>query len=316
MNQNPNQSDYNEAYSSLPSTIQDFLNSEDLVEIIKNISILAKLNLKQNSRLSYIIGDVLIGKLSIKEFAIKIKSFLEIADPQAQIINEIVNKKIFEPLKIDLNQLAINKQKPAFIPAKTVAPLEKEKTNTTPPVTTNRPKTIEELIYKTKPVEESPKEEPQKPQPTPEVILPEIPEIKIERPVNKTGELKRVSAPSVSPEEQTKIHSKLLEAIKKKESTPKIVEQIKKIIESGPKVSSKEKPPPKTPVKAEEPTASKVIGGENSKKFDAAEEKTDATKKPYIFDVKLKEGEKEKSTKSEEPIVYKKYQPQKPFGEA
>ena len=302
-------------HKQISANLIDYSLSKDFASILEEAYKFGKINILEDKQLlSDLITAILYIVIPREKFKEELIDRLKIQPAYAEIINTIVQQKIFEPLSEELEKYKhlLPKTPSKITELKTSSKIERVQ----PTKEDVKPKTIEELIYKTKPVEESPKEEPQKPQPIPEVILPEIPEIKIERPVNKTGELKRVSAPSVSPEEQTKIHSKLLEAIKKKESTPKIVEQIKKIIESGPKVSSKEKPPPKTPVKAEEPTASKVIGGENSKKFDAAEEKTDATKKPYIFDVKLKEGEKEKSTKSEEPIVYKKYQPQKPFGEA
>ena len=292
----------------LPLKLQDAFFNDYYNQAIADAIILSKLNNeKAKSTLIDIVMAVILLIIPKEKFKIELSKRLEIPAASIEIINQIIQQRIFNPLSAELEQYKNLLPQQSFEIPK---PVE------TPKTQQSRAPQIETLIKPERSSESAKQEESLKTPPIPDLTLPEVPSIKIERPVNKSGELKRVSAPSVSPEEQTKIHSKLLEAIKKKESTPKIVEQIKKIIESGPKVSSKEKPPPKTPVKAEEPTASKVIGGENSKKFDAAEEKTDATKKPYIFDVKLKEGEKEKSTKSEEPIVYKKYQPQKPFGEA
>jgi len=312
--------DYDKLFSSLPPRIQEFLNSEDLIEIIKNTAILAKLNTGQTGRLSYIIGDVLLGKFTIKEFSEKIKSYSGITDPQAQIIKEIIIKKVFEPLKDDLVQLEINKPKFTFpkIPQKETITsrkqIEIQRLNIPEPKipTETMPKSPEVLRKET--FTEAPKkEEINKPKPLPDLSVPEIQEIKIERPMSKTSELKRVTMPSVSPEAQEKIHSKLMEAMKKKEVKPKIVEEMKKVVIEGIKKTPQQKP--KTTPETEKPTVSQVIGGENDN-F-APQEKTEKSpaQKPYILDVKLKE---EKETKQELPKKEIKYQrpSDKPFGEA
>jgi len=146
--------------------------------------------------------------------------------------------------------------------------------------------------------------------------LPEIQEIKIERPVNRTGELKRVTVPSVSPEAQEKIHSKLMEAMKKKDAKPKIVEEMKKVAREGIKKTTPQKTKAKTIPNEEKPIVSQVTGGENHN-F-APQEKTEKSplQKPYILDVKLKEEEeKKKENLPKEEIKYQRPS-DKPFGEA
>jgi len=310
-----NQSDYDKIYPSLPLRIQEFLNSEDLIEKIKNTAILAKLNTEQTGRLSYIIGDVLLGKLTIKEFSEKIKSYLGITDPQAQIIKEIINKKVFEPLKDDLEKYKYLLPKTPFEIKK---PIETQKLNIPEPKIPAEtiPKSLEALTKETF-TGMPKKEEVNKLKPFPDLSLPEIQEIKIERPVNKTGELKRVIVPSVSPEAQEKIHSKLMEAMKKKEAKPKIVEEMKKVIIEGIKKPPQQKPKPKTTPETEEATTSQVIGGEGQKFNPQEKTQKSPSQKPYIFDVKLKEEKtKKEEIQTEELIQYKKYQPKKPFGEA
>jgi hypothetical protein len=311
-----NQSDYDKIFPSLPPKIQEFLNSEELTIIIKNTAILTRLNSQQTGRLSYILGDVFLGKLSTEKFFEEIKFYLEITDPQVQIIKEIITKKIFEPLKDDLGQLKINQSEFIFQKILQKETITLQKPLGIPEAETIKTNEIKELAQKPKPLEAAKTEIITKEKVLPDLSLPEISEIKIERPVNRTGELKRVAMPSVSPEAQEKIHSKLMEAMNKKEAKPKIVEEMKKVVIEGIKKTPQQKPKPKTTLETEESITSQVIGGEG-KQFTSQEKTIPSSLKPYIFDVKLKEEEEKKEeTPSEEPIQYKRYQPQKPFGEA
>lgn len=321
-----NESDYDKIYPSLPPKIQEFLNSEELTIIIKNTAILARLNSQQTGRLSYILGDVFLGKLSTEKFFEEIKFHLEITDPQVQIIKEIITKKIFEPLKDDLNQLKINQ--PEFtlqkiLQKETITPRKPSEISEEEAI---KAEEIKELVQKQKPLEIGKTEVITKEEVLPDLSRPEIQEIKIERPINRTGELKRVTIPSASPETQEKIHSKLMEAMNKKEVKPKIVEEMKKVVIEGIKKTPQQKPKPKTTPETEESITSQVIGGEGKQFIPQEKAPKSSLGKPYIFDVKLKEEpsaakamedkqEKEKTSK-EEPIPYQKYQPQKPFGEA
>jgi hypothetical protein len=321
-----NQSDYDKIFPSLPPKIQEFLNSEELTIIIRDTAILTRLNSEQTGRLSYVLGDVFLGKLSTEKSFEEIKFYLEITDPQVQIIKEIITKKIFEPLKDDLNQLKINQ--PKFIFQK----IQQKET-----ITPRRPfEILEEEAIKTKEIKESVQEQKSfeavktevttKEEVLPDLSLPEIQEIQIERPVNRTGELKRVIVPSTSPEAQEKIHSKLMEAMNKKEVKPKIVEEMKKVVIEGIKKTPQQKSKPKTTQETKESITSQVIGGEGEQFTPEEKAFKSSLEKPYIFDVKLKEepsdakakdGKQEKERTSKEgPIQYQKYQPQKPFGEA
>jgi len=88
--------------------------------------------------------------------------------------------------------------------------------------------------------------------------------------------------PEVTPEEQEKIHSRLLEAIQKKEIKPKILEQIKKVLESGAKTQPETKTPEKPITPAETLSASKVVGGDNNEKF-KTEPKPTSSNQNHIF---------------------------------
>ena len=317
-----NQSDYDKIFPSLPPKIQEFLNSEELTIIIKNTAILARLNSQQTGRLSYILGDVFLGKLSTEKFFEEIKFYLEITDPQVQIIKEIITKKIFEPLKDDLNQLKINQPEFTFqkiLQKETIMP---QKPLEIPEAETIKTKEIKELVQEQKPLEAAKtevitkKEIPQE-EALPDLSQPEIQEIKIERPINRTGELKRVTIPSASPEAQEKIHSKLMEAMNKKEVKPKIVEEMKKVVIEGIKKTPQQKPKPKTTSETEESITSQVIGGEGKQFIPQEKAPKSSLEKPYIFDVRLKEEEEEEK-KEALPKGEIKYQrpSDKPFGEA
>jgi len=247
---------------------------------------------------------IIIPKENLKQ---EIIERLQISPAYAEIINQVIQQRIFGPLKDDLEQYK-------HLLSKT--PFEITRPLGTPEAETIKTEEIKELVQRQKPLEIAKTEMITKEEVLPDLSLPEIPEIKIERPVNRTGELKRVVMPSTSPEAQEKIHSRLMEAMNKKENKPKIVEEMKKVVIEGIKKTPQQKTKPKAISETEESITSQVIGGEG-KQFTSQEKTVPSSPKPYIFDVKLKEEEeKKKETPSEEPVQYKKYQPQKPFGEA
>lgn len=310
-----NKSDYDKIFPSLPPKIQEFLNSEELTIIIRDTAILTRLNSEQTGRLSYILGDVFLGKLSTEKSFEKIKFFLEITDPQVQIIKEIITKKIFEPLKDDLNQLKINHSEFTFqkIPQKeTITPRKPSEISEEEVIKTNE---VKEPIQKQEPLEPAKTELITKEEVLQDFSLPEIQEIKIERPVNRTGELKRVIVPSISPEAQEKIHSKLMEAMNKKEAKPKIVEEMKKVVIEGIKKTPQQKLKPKTIQETEESITSQVIGGEGKQFIPEGKTPKSFLEKPYIFDVKLKEETEKKENLPKGEIKYQRPS-DKPFGEA
>jgi len=278
--------------------------SDTTSDIIRDAATLGQLK-PDPDQLNIIEGDVIdiiLGRAPLNKFSETLKAHLDIPETSLVIINKIIQQKLFDSLKNELNQLEINKPKFTFQKVEPKETMTTEKPLETPKVETIKTEEIKELA--------------QKPKPLPDLSLPEIQEIKIERPVNRTGELKRVSVPSVSPETQEKIHSKLMEAMKKKEAKPKIVEEMKKVVAEGSKRTPQPKPKPKAVSETEKPIVSQVIGGENHN-F-APQEKTEKSplQKPYILDVKLKEEETEKKENlPKEEIKYQK-PAVKPFGEA
>jgi len=291
-------------FAQLTEPLQEAIISTKTGIAIQDALRLAKLSDEHYDKVMDLVGDVLMLNLSREDFQAKLQQVFNLTLPVAQIINQIIQQKIFEPLKDDLNQLKINRPELTFPKIQQKETIPSREPLETPKAETMKTEGIKELA--------------QKPKPLPDLSLPEIQEIKIERPVNRTGELKRVTVPSVSPEAQEKIHSKLVEAMKKKETKPKIVEEMKKVVTAGIKKTPQQKPKPKTIPETEEIIASQVVGGEG-KKFNPQEKiQKSSSQKPYILDVKLKEEEKEQKeeTLTEEPIQYKKYQPKKPFGEA
>lgn len=283
-------------------SLQNFLYSEDLIEIIQNTSILAKLKDDQIGYLTDTLGDVLLGKISRQEFFQTISSHKDITSSQSNIINNTVNTKIFQKFQKEIENLEKRKQTNNVLNKEVPNKMVGAEVTTQTPLKAEAQKLPEEI---------------NKPKPPPDLSLPEIQEIKIERPVNRTGELKRVIVPSVSPEAQEKIHSKLMEAMNKKGVKPKIVEEMKKVVIEGIKKTPQQKPKSKATSETEEAMTSQVIGGEGQKFNPQEKTQKSPSQKPYILDVKLKEEkEKKEETPTEEPIQYKKYQPQKPFGEA
>ena len=278
--------------------------SDTTSNIIRDAATLGQLK-SDPDQLNIIEGDVIdviLGRTSLNKFSETLKAHFNVPETSLVIINKVIQEKLFEPLKDDLNQLKINQPELTFPKIQQKETITPRTPLETPRVETMKTEEIKELV--------------QKPKPLPDLSLPEIQEIKIERPVNRTGELKRVSVPSVSPEAQEKIHSKLMEAMKKKDAKPKIVEEMKKVAREGIKKTTPQKTKAKTIPNEEKPIVSQVTGGENHN-F-APQEKTEKSpvQKPYILDVKLKEEETEKKENlPKEEIKYQK-PAAKPFGEA
>ncbi|NMB92474.1 MAG: hypothetical protein GYA31_02525 [Parcubacteria group bacterium] len=297
----------------VPKSIRNIFFDPTFNKTVGNAIILARLESKEEKeKFIDVIMAVLLFIIPRNAFKQELQSRINISSSQIEILDKIIQDKIFEPLKNELEQYK------SLLPTQTVETIKSEAAPTIEMGQSKKveikPKKIEELVQPTRPIEEKPKEEPQS-QLTPEPPLPEIPEIKIERPINKSGELKRVTAPKVTSEEQEKIHSRLLEAIQKKEVKPKILEQIKKVLESGVNKQTETKTPEKPVAPAEAPSASKVVGGDSNEKFKTEPKPTSSSQKPYIFDVKLKQEAKTKEEISPKDIKYQKTT-EKPFGEA
>jgi len=290
---------------NLSPKLKEAFYSDRTSNIIKDAVVLGQIKIDDTQKLNIIEGDimdVILGRAPLNKFSETLKAHLDIPETSLVIINKIIQQKLFDSLKNELNQLEINKPKFTFQKVEPKETMTTEKPLETPKAETIKTEEIKELA--------------QKPKPLPDLSLPEIQEIKIERPVNRTGELKRVTVPSVSPEAQEKIHSKLMEAMKKKEAKPKIIEEMKKVVAEGSKQTPQQKPKPKAVSETEETITSQVIGGK-SNNF-APQEKTDKPpiQKPYILDVKLKEEETEKKENlPKEEIKYQRPS-DKPFGEA
>jgi len=290
------ESNFQKRYSTSSQRIKDFLISEELTETTKNIVTLTKLNMNQTTQLTEMIGNVLLGQISPVNFSREIESNLKVSLSQARIIIKLAKKKIFEQFSKELKQYKSSEAK------KTLQPQESLKT--------------EILVEKS--TEQILPEQPSSEQIIPEYSFPEPSEVKVEKPVSKIEELKKVVAPKISSEQQEKIREKLLTAMQKKNGQPKIVEEMKKISlkPSAPKETEKKKPPGR--IKIGELTSSEILSGKGEKFKDEEVFKKTEKEKPYILGAKLKE-EKEKKERpniSKEPIPYKKYQKKNPFGKA
>jgi hypothetical protein len=153
----------------------------------------------------------------------------------------------------------------------------------------------------------------------PEYSFPEPSEVKVEKPIRKTEEFKKVIAPKTTSSQQEKIRQKLLEAMEKKDLQPKIINEMKNVLiskQNGKKTKEQEKSPRKKPIQEE--GASTILSGKASKFKDEEILEKSSKEKPYILDVKLKEMKKEKKQQEDpvEPMQYKKYKKDSPFGKA
>ncbi|MFA5392596.1 MAG: hypothetical protein WC306_02895 [Candidatus Paceibacterota bacterium] len=301
----------------MPSVLREVFFSDRLNSATKDATIFGHLNPNsdQPNILEKDLIDIILGRTSLNKFSETLKSHLNIPDANLTIINKIIQDKIFEPLKDDLNQLKINQPELTFSKIPQKESIMPQKPFKIPEEKIIKTEEIKELFQEQKPLEAVKIEVITKKEVLPDLSLPEIQKIKIERPVDRTGGFKKIIMPSASPEAQEKIHSKLMEAMNKKEVKPKIIEEMKKVVIEGIKKPPKQKSKPKKTPETEESLTSQVIGGEG-KQFTSQEKVSKfSLEKPYIFNVKLKEEEEKKQGLPKEEIKYQR-PTDKPFGEA
>ena len=295
-----NKEEFSKIYNILPKQLQEALYSDEIISTIKNAGLLARLNDKELFILNETTTDVLLGQINPEDFLKELKTRLKISNTALEIINRIIENKIFNPLHEYLEKCK-NLSIPKFqrLKQKVVQKIETKEPAKPLGYTKIKPslkEKIEQII--------------------PKYSFPEPSEVKVEKPVSKIEELKRVVAPKVSSEQQKKIREKLLAAMQKKDIQPEIVEKMKKVSLKKPAPEEKKEPLKKKSIG--EVASSKVLGGEGKKFEDEKVFKKTEKEKPYILDVKLKENKenKEEIPTTQEPIPYKKYQKKNPFGEA
>jgi len=297
-----NKEEFLKIYNALPKPLQEALYSDKISLTIRDTGSLAKLDAKGLFILNETTTDVLLGQIIPENFAKELKTRLKISDTSLEIINRIIQDKIFNPLNKALEEFK-HSSAPKSQPLKQKIPIELSVPPKISPATEEK---AEQTITEQIPSELI----------IPEYSFPEPSEVKVEKPVSKIEKLKKVVAPRGSSEQQEKIREKLLAAMQKKDVQPEIIEKMKKVIFEKPVPEEKKEPLRKKSIG--EVASSEVLGGEGEKFKDEEVFKKTEKEKPYIIDVKLKE-EKEKKEEApivQEPIPYKKYQKENPFGQA
>ena len=297
-----NKEEFLKIYNILPKRLQEALYSDKISLTIRDTGSLAKLDDKGLFMLNETTTDVLLGQITPENFAKELKTRLKISDTSLEIINRIIQDKIFNPVNKELKECK-HSLAPKPQPLKQRIPIEIAVPPKINPATEEK---VEQTITEQIPSEPI----------IPEYSFPEPSEVKVEKPVSKIEELKKVVVPKVSSEQQEKIREKLLAAMQKKDVQPEIVEKMKKVAFKKPVPEEKKEPLRKKSIG--EVRSSEVLGGEGEKFKDEEVFKKTEKEKPYILDIKLKE-EKEKKEEAptvQEPIPYKKYQKKNPFGQA
>lgn len=299
-----------ELYNKLPISIQDFLASDKMGVIIDDTLNLANLPSERSSDIMDIATKILSFQLSKDQFKNELEKRTNISPAAAQIVNKVIETKVFKIFEKELNQYEPH-------PLEQRIPQEKEIKRIKEPIKPSWAPKIKPAIPAIKEeTKQTTPEQPSSEQIIPEYSFPEPSEVKVEKPISKVEELKKVVVPKVSSEQQEKIREKLLAAMQKKDIQPKIVEKMKKVFLKKPLPKEKKEPLRKKSIG--EVASSEILSGEG-KKFEDEEIFVKTEKeKPYILDAKLKE-EKEKKEKlptTKESIPYKKYQRKSPFGKA
>jgi len=329
--------DFLALYKKLPGSIQDFLASDEIGEIIDDALNLTKISSEQVFfAIMNLVTEILSLQLSREQFKNELQQRIKITAAEAQIIDQIIQTKIFDEFNQELRQYKprpitqeetirkqafpqenLPKESSSFEPVfkkKTTEPSEKssakeqfketspliekdfyEKSVFKKPIIQEQKQSLEkkrkeQTQKEIKKTERSNEKEKEQIQNIPEYSFPEPSKIKVEKPVDKTEEFKKVVAPTTTPSQQEKIRNRLLEAMNKKDIQPR-----------------------------EEMNPSEIFSGEGKKFQDEEPSQKLSDKKPYILDVKLKEMKKKQEIKkptSQEPVQYQKYKKESPFGQA
>jgi len=296
----------------LPIDIQNIITSDKLGEIISDALRLANVSEDKFDTIMEATSDVLLFYSPKERFTERIKT-ANLPATAINIIDKVIQEKVFKSLENELEQYKY------LLAGKS---LQKDRFSDTKPLAQELKKEPSAVSIPQKSLarQEPTKEQIAQPEAIPETNYPEPQEIKIERPLSKSGELKKVSSPSVTPEQQEKIRQKLVEVMAKQETHQEIVSQMKKVAEEKETAKTKEETKKKKVELKESPQSimpSEVKAGINGKFKDGDKNLKSAQKdKPHIFDVRLKEEEKKERKIEEKPIPYKKYAPEEPFGEA
>lgn len=316
---------YRDKISKIPAPLRSFLESDELVAILENISTIAQLDQQQTGQLTFWVGQVLLGELPFNQFKQTLENAPIFSPNQVIMINDLVNSKIFNPWKPYLEHTLttplstlptlttpVSQLKPVTLP-------QQPTTSRNAPPTSGTKKPTQEPNITTLP--------PNDQAPTPLINKNSLPlkegdqepmAVSIESPRITQPDIKPVNIPNVSRAEREEMQNKLLAAIQgnKEKFSSRIVAEMEQI-ESKPK----EKPSPTTskkPPVAQTFEQGKIISGQKELNQNPPNVKTSET--PYIFDTNLKQDieTQPKSSKSlpKKPIPYRKFTPKNPFGKA
>ncbi len=325
-----------EKFEKIPPKLQDLLASDKFPQEIEDILILTNTDLKYFEPIIDTIEEILLLEKSKDSLEKSLQEKTDLPLQKIQIISDLIRKRIFTLVEEELNLFSSPMNFLENLPGKEEVsqkkPIEEiitqepiiESQKNTPPVssvfipqsykeaqeTTTSEKTLE------KPQEELKEELPSKkltPQPKEKIELeekiefqkiPEPQQVIVEKPVDKTKELKRIKIPTISEEEQRKIREKLLKIMTEKKTTasPKILEEMKKISETGIKPENLQERTQKTISKGysyfEEKKEPVSFSFEESEKFIPEEEKEvekeKTTEIPPIIGAKIQEFKKKK----------------------
>lgn len=286
-----------------PELKKAFLNEEYSFAIGDAIILANVTEEKEKNELINIVTAVLLGVFSPNEFKTQLSQRTKISKQKIEIIDTIIQQKIFKPLNDELEKIKILVPQPALQP--TNPKLEKETPKIIPKIESVSGSFVTPEIQKE------------------EKIAPEekfIPEEKIEKISEKTEE-QREEKLFFFNKKSLQSKSKLWEVMSKKTSPPKIVEVMKKIhpsVKKQPLTPEKKQIPEEKKDKPSLSVSQIKFGGNGT--FIPEEEKNFSSsplKKPSFLDVKIKEiKKKEEPALPSKPIRYPQYEPKKPFGES
>jgi len=115
------QQSFKKILENLSPNLKKAFYADRTFDIIKDAAILGQIQ-PDSEQINIIEGDimdVILGRAPVNNFLENLKAHLDIPETSIMIINKVIQERLFEPLKNDLNQLAVNKPKLTFTPQPT-----------------------------------------------------------------------------------------------------------------------------------------------------------------------------------------------------
>lgn len=112
----PERTSYMEKIGQLPSPLQDILYSWQTGAYLRGLTKTHNLPLEQATSLAFIVTQISLGEKTLAQLASMLSTQLRVANDKAQQIAKEIERDLFAPLMLELNNYLLQKKKTAASP--------------------------------------------------------------------------------------------------------------------------------------------------------------------------------------------------------